>query len=151
MSDESLVFMMGQYEARIAPDRVYAPNHLWLQEHDGHYRVGFTSYSVRLLQDVYFLDWSIDAETRVNDRATIGEIESSKALSSIYSPAEGFVTGFNEALLNDPSAINTDCYGSGWLFEFESDASFLSPAEYLKHLDQGWDRDQRYLKGQVNR
>src|SRR6187401_3044981 len=56
---DDLVFMMGQYAARIPTDRIYAENHVWLQPASGMYRVGFTAYSVRLLQDVYFLSWSI--------------------------------------------------------------------------------------------
>src|SRR5687767_1601962 len=108
MSD-SLTFMMGTYKARIPCDRRYSENHLWLQQITGRpasYRVGFTSYSIRLLQDVYFLDWSIDAGTSVVKKQSIGEIESSKALSTLYAPAAGAVLAFNEAVLSDPSAIN---------------------------------------------
>src|SRR5262245_21004706 len=102
MSDE-LVFMMGQYPARIPADRSYARNHLWLQPSGNVFRVGFTAYSVRLLQDVYFLEWSIDPDTQVRAKQTLGEIESSKALSMLYAPFDGRVLEFNEALLNDPS------------------------------------------------
>lgn len=153
MSDP-LVFMMGKYEAPIPADRRYSENHLWLQPADdrpGVYRVGFTAYSIRLLQDVYFLDWSIDPDTAVAKRQPIGEIESSKALSTLYAPAEGTVLAFNEAVLRDPSAINTDGYGAGWLYEFAGDAPLLDPEAYLRHLEAGWEKDQQYLKGQVNR
>ena len=64
MSD-TLSFMMGKYEARIPTDRRYSENHLWLKTDDEGARVGFTAYSVRLLQDVYFLDWTIDAGASV--------------------------------------------------------------------------------------
>src|SRR6478609_3349478 len=105
---DDLVFMMGQYAARIPADRLYAENHVWLQPHSGNYRVGFTTYSVRLLQDVYFLSWSIDPDTSVRRKQEIGEIESSKAISTLYVPSDGRVVQFNETLLADPSAINTD-------------------------------------------
>lgn len=149
MSDD-LVFMMGQYEARIPGDRLYSENHLWLQPSSEGFRVGFTSYSVRLLQDVYFLDWTVDPETNVYKKQEIGQIESSKALSDLYAPAAGRITAFNEALLDDPSAINTDGYGAGWLFVFETDAEFLSPERYRQLLEEGWDETQRLLKGQLN-
>ena len=148
--DEDLVFMMGQFEARIPGDRFYSDNHLWLQSHENRYRVGFTSYSVRLLQDVFFLDWNIDPDTSVKTKQEIGEIESSKALSTLYSPFEGVVLKFNEALMDDPSAINTDNYGKGWLFEFQTEAEPMTPADYVKHLDAGWEKTQRHLKGQIN-
>src|SRR5690606_14322689 len=116
----------------------------------GTYRVGFTAYSIRLLQDVYFLDWSIDPQTSVARKQKVGEIESSKALSDLYAPAAGTIVAFNDAVLSDPSAINTDGYGGGWLYEFATDATFLDADAYVKHLEAGWEKDQRYLKGQVN-
>lgn len=151
---DSLTFLMGKYEARVPVDRLYSENHLWLQEIEGRagaYRVGLTSYSIRLLQDVYFLDWTIDAETEVAKKQVIGEVESSKAVSSLYAPAAGTVAAFNEKVLSDPSAINTDGYGEGWLYEFLTYEPLLDAAAYVRHLEAGWERDQRYLKGQVNR
>lgn len=150
---DSLIFMMGKYEAVVPTDRVYSENHLWLQSLPGQagvYRVGFTSYSIRLLQDVYFLDWTIDPETSVTRKQAIGEIESSKALSTLYAPATGKVLRFNDEVLSDPSAINVDAYGTGWLYEFETEFPLLDAPAYLRHLESGWEKDQRYLKGQVN-
>jgi glycine cleavage system H protein len=153
MSDE-LVFMMGKFPARIPRDRLYVESHLWLQASDGGIsgglRVGFTAYSVRLLQDVYFLNWEIDPQTRVRKKQELGEIESSKALSTLYAPRNGTVGELNEALLNDPSAINTDNYGTGWLYEFVTDEPLLTAEEYLKVLEAGWEDTQRMIKGQIN-
>ena len=153
---DDLLFPMGKFEARIPADRCYARNHLWLRPADGKpgvLRVGFTAYSVRLLQDVYFLDWTIDPGTPVIKGQQIGEIESSKALSSLYPPAAGMVGDLNEAILADPTPINTDNYATGWLYEFipADAAAFLDAAAYVAHLAVGWEQDQRYLKGQVNR
>jgi len=147
---QDLIFMMGKYEARIPTDRRYSDNHLWIGQFEGVVRVGFTAYSVRLLQDVYFLDWSIDPQTTVRRKQEIGEIESSKAVSSLYAPADGRILQFNEQLLDDPSAINTDGYGRGWLFEFETADSFLSPDQYLAYLDSVWEKTQQTIKGQLN-
>lgn len=148
---EPLHFMMGQYKAVIPTDRSYSRRHMWLQPQDqGVYRVGFTAYSVRLLQDVYFLDWTIDTGTPVEDRQEIGEIESSKAVSGIYAPCAGTVIQFNEAVLNDPSAINTDSYGSGWLFELQTDTPLLTADQYITVLEEGWEDTQRTIKGQMN-
>jgi glycine cleavage system H protein len=147
---DDLTFMMGQYAARIPIDRAYSKNHLWLQGEKPRFRVGFTSYSVRLLQDVYFLNWTIDPDTTVREKQEIGEIESSKAVSTLYAPFAGRVVAFNEKLLNDPSAINTDNYGGGWLYEFETDVESLSPEQYIEHLASGWEATQRMIKGQMN-
>jgi len=148
MSDE-FVFPMGQYQARVPADRWYSDNHLWLQPVERAYRVGLTAFSVRLLQDVYFLEWTVGAGSRVERRQEIGEIESSKALSSLYAPAAGRILRFNDEVLDDPSLVNVDNYGRGWLFEFETDNAFLAAPEYLDLLKSVWPETQRLIKGQV--
>ena len=147
---EPLVFLMGKFEARIPVDRQYFESHMWVLPQQENLRVGFTSYAVRLLQDVYFLDWQIDPDTQVKRKQAIGEIESSKAVSSLYAPANGQILEFNPAVLSDPSAINTSGYDQGWLYRFRTDAEFLAPEDYLTHLASGWVKTQNLLKGQVN-
>lgn len=149
MSDD-LTFAMGKYEARIPTDRLYSENHHWLQEAPGGFRVGLTAFSVRLLQDVYFLEWTIDPHTSVRRKQEIGEIESSKAVSALYGPADGKVLDFNQLLLDDPTPINTDSYDAGWLYTFETEAKLLTPQQYIQLLDDHWDDTQRMIKGQMN-
>lgn len=150
MSEPSIVFPMGKYEATLPADRWYADNHHWLMAHGDQYRVGFTSYAVRLLQDVYFLDWSIDPDTVVRRKQEVGQIETSKAVASLYAPVDARILDFNPALLNDPSLINTDNYGAGWLYEIESTAPMMTVQEYLAHLQATWESTQKTLKGQYN-
>lgn len=149
---EPLVFSMGNYDAEIPVDRMYAKNHMWGQtQADGTIRFGFTAYAVRLLQDVYFLDWSIEAPANIAARAEMGQIESKKAESSLYAPLAGNLLEFNTELLRDPSAINVDKYGKGWLFAMQASAdSLLAPAQYLEHLADVWEVTQRTIKGQMN-
>ncbi len=152
VSEAELIFMMGQYEARIPTDRLYAENHMWVQQRDSRAFVGFTAYSVRLLQDVYFLDWELDAGSSIEKKQTIGEIESSKAVSNLTAPGSGADFQFNEKLLNDPSLINTDHNGTGWLFSFETEVNkedYLTAEQYVEFLDKGWEKTQRVIKGQI--
>lgn len=145
-----LTFAMGKYEARIPTDRMYSENHLWLQGDGERFRVGFTAYSVRLLQDVYFLSWDVEAGTTVRKKQEIGEIESSKALSDLFAPYDGKITQFNPLLLDDPSFINSDGYDKGWLYEFETNADLLTAEQYVELLDSVWEKTQRVIKGQIN-
>lgn len=150
---DDLVFMMGQYPAAIRGDRSYVESHLWLrplESQAGVYRVGFTAYSVRLLQDVYFLNWTIDPDTPVARKQEIGEIESSKAVSTLYAPCAGHIVRFNERVASDPTPINTDNYDTGWLYELRTDAPLLTPGEYRTVLEAGWEQTQRLIKGQMN-
>jgi glycine cleavage system H protein len=148
---EPLVFMMGKFEVEFPTDRKYAKNHMWGERRGDLVRFGFTAYAVRLLQDVYFLDWAVDAGVPLAEKQEIGSIESKKAESSLYSPVAGRLARFNEELLSDPSAINLDKYGAGWLFEIEtSGETLLEPRGYIEHLTGVWEITQRTIKGQMN-
>ena len=144
--------MMGEYEAEFPTDRQYARNHMWAQSvGEDRYRFGFAAYAVRLLQDVYFLDWEVATGTQLSDRQEIGQIESQKAEASLYAPMSGMLTEFNEGLLKDPSSINVDKYGDGWLFEIEGRGDDLfTPESYLVHLEAVWEVTQKTIKGQLN-
>lgn len=153
MSD-ALVFMMGNFEARFPADRQYAKNHMWAQRvgtADNVWRFGFSAYAVRLLQDVYFLEWRVDAGAALAERQEIGFIESKKAESDLFAPAAGVLMEFNEELLRDPSAINVDTYGPGWLFAMQTGGAGLLPVKaYISHLAEVWEVAQRTIKGQMN-
>ncbi len=151
---ETLTFMMGEFEAEFPVDRLYAKNHMWAQRTDAGTRFGFSAYAVRLLQDVYFLDWYFDAPAPVRFQQEIGSIESKKAESSLYAPLTGELSQFNPALLADPSGINVDKYDSGWLFEIiesdDNEESLMTAEAYLEHLTKVWEVTQRTIKGQMN-
>jgi glycine cleavage system H protein len=150
---DHLTFLMGQFEARFPTDRFYArKNHTWAQRQgDGAWRFGFSAYAVRLLQDVYFLDWHVEEGVEVTEGQEIGFIESKKAESDLFAPMTGRLVRFNPALLGDPSTINVDNYGAGWLFEIEGPGeNLMTPEEYILHLDSVWEVTQRTIKGQMN-
>ncbi len=149
---ESLTFMMGDFAAEFPADRLYAKNHMWAMPREKSVvRFGFSAYAVRLLQDIYFLEFGIEENSELSNRQEFGNIESKKAESGLYAPMAGKVVRINEQLLNDPSGINVDKYGDGWLMEMQGDSSeMLSPQHYLEHLAKAWDVAQRTIKGQAN-
>jgi len=150
---DALTFHMGKFPAVLPGELRYARNHMWArQEGAGLWRFGFTAYAVRLMQDVYFLDWAISAGDPVRLLQEIGHIETSKAESDLFSPLAGTLERFNDALLNDPSAINVDGYGAGWLFEIAtSDPSpLLGASAYHRFLSDNWENTTRHLKGKIN-
>lgn len=147
-----LTFMMGEFAASFPTDRHYAKNHMWgMKGDDGVCRFGFTAYAVRLLQDVYFLEWAVEEGAMLKEKQEMGAIESKKAESALYSPMAGRLIRLNENLLSDPSTINVDKYDGGWLFDIEGDSDeLLAPDEYIRHLEAVWDVTQRTIKGQLN-
>ncbi len=159
---QNLTFLMGKFQAVLPADRRYARNHMWCQPVEPlepasakpqaapRFRFGFTAYAVRLMQDVYFLDWHFGAGASVESRQEIGHIETSKAVADLFAPIKGVLVSFNTELLNDPSPINLDNYGSAWLFEMEGQTDdLMSPAEYRQFLEQSWEKTQNSLKGHM--
>ena len=146
MSD-MLTFMMGEFEAEFPADRQYAKNHMWARSSDdGSIQFGFAAYAVRLLQDVYFLDWLVEAPVVLSAGQEIGSIESKKAESSLFAPIDGELIQFNEALMDDPSTINVDKYQRGWLFTMKGDSGeLIQPSDYITLLDEVWDKTQRTI------
>jgi len=150
MSDK-LIFHMGKFAAVLPVDVRYCRNHMWCRAApEGGHRFGFTAYALRLMQDVYFLDWSVSPGAAVAFKQQIGNIETSKAVSDLFAPIAGTVTTINQDVLRDPSTINVDGYGRGWLFEIAGDPSAtLTAQEYHDFLAANWDQTQRMLKGQM--
>lgn len=142
--------MMGKHPAPLPGELRYCKNHMWCRPGAGVHAFGFTAYAVRLMQDVYFLEWRIEPGL-VTAGQEIGFIETQKATSGLYAPVAGRVVRFNTALLDDPGTINLDNYGAGWLFELAGAlGETLDAAGYYAHLEQGWEATQRMLKGQIN-
>jgi glycine cleavage system H protein len=150
--NEPLTFSMGEFTAEFPVDRKYARNHMWAMSlEDGVIRFGFSAYAVRLLQDVYFIDFDCTPGASLAHRQEFGNIESKKAESGMYAPIQGEVVSINQRLLEDPSIINVDKYGDGWLLEMRgSETLLLEPVDYLKHLESAWEVAQRTIKGQAN-
>lgn len=147
---EDRTFMMGKFAARLPGDRMYARNHMWALPASDGLRFGFTAYAVRLMQDVYFLEWHHSAGDEVNPAEEIGHIETSKAVSDLFAPLAGVVAGYNAALLDDPSGINVDGYAA-WLFALKADPTpLMDVGGYYEYLDANWEKTQRHIKGKIN-
>ncbi|MEM9365570.1 MAG: glycine cleavage system protein H [Planctomycetota bacterium] len=147
---------MGEFAAQFPRPYRYAKNHMWGLPSDepntpNTWRFGLTAYAVRLLQDVYFLEWEHDPGMVLQARQQLGSIESKKAESDLYSPTAGKLHAINELVLGEPSLINADPYGEGWLFEIVGDDSLLIDASaYASHLVSAWNVAQKTIKGQAN-
>lgn len=148
---EALTFLMGKFPAVLPGELRYARNHMWCRPAGERLRFGFTAYAVRLMQDVYFLDWVVNAGDAVELLQQIGHIETSKAVSDLFAPTAGTLAEFNQELLKDPTPINVDGYGEGWLFDMTGPAGeLLSAAEYHEFLAANWDKTQAMIKGKIN-
>ncbi|WP_130849132.1 glycine cleavage system protein GcvH [Intestinimonas timonensis] len=121
------------------PDHLrYTKSHEWvLFADDGTAKVGLTDHAQDALGDLVFVNLP-----QVGDALTCGEalgdVESVKAVSDVYSPVTGTVKAVNEDLLDTPEAINSDPYGA-WLVEVEDitdQEELMDAAAYEAHCAQ---------------
>ena len=117
----------------------YSREHEWLRVgDDGVALVGITHFAQDELGDVVFVELP-DVGDEVVQFEKMGEIESVKAVSDLYSPVSGTVVERNDALTDAPELVNDSPYDDGWMIRVEvSDSSeadnLLSAAEYEAFL-----------------
>jgi glycine cleavage system H protein len=80
----------------------------------GVYLIGITDYAQGELGDVVFVELPAVGES-FEQKATFGTIEAVKAVSDLFCPVDGEIVAVNESLEDDPSAVNSDPYGAGWM------------------------------------
>ncbi|MGY2874837.1 glycine cleavage system H protein [Marmoricola sp. URHA0025 HA25] len=100
-------------------DLKYTAEHEWVRtpgETAGSVRIGITDYAQDALGDIVYVQLPELGES-VTAGGAVGELESTKSVSDVYSPVTGEVVARNETLDATPELVNTDPYGAGWLFE----------------------------------
>lgn len=95
-------------------DLRYTREHEWAREEDGRVIVGITDHAQDQLGDVVFVSLP-EVGAEVNAGQPLGEVESTKSVSDIYSPVSGTVVEKNPEVEATPELINEDPYGRGWL------------------------------------
>lgn len=107
--------------ASIPQELTYSKEHEWVQGDavaGSVVTVGITAHAADALGDVVFVEAPV-VGSQVNAGTVCGELESTKAVSELYSPVTGTVTEVNGDLESAPEAINADAYGTGWIFKVE--------------------------------
>ncbi|MEE8612802.1 MAG: glycine cleavage system protein GcvH [Nitrospirales bacterium] len=108
----------------IPKDLRYHKEHEWVRVDGQQATLGISHFAQDALGDVVFVDLP-KVGTTVTANQEIGEVESTKATSNIYSPVSGKVTEVNTTLQDHPEYLNKDPYGQGWIAVIE----MASPAE----------------------
>ncbi|GIU96620.1 MAG: glycine cleavage system H protein [Actinomycetota bacterium] len=113
-------------------DLRYTKEHEWARRENGRVRVGITDYAQDALGDVVYVDLpEVGARVRANE--PLGEVESTKSVSDVYSPITGTILERNAALEDRPELVNAQPYGDGWLVVIQPD----DPSELDGLLDAG--------------
>ena len=115
-------------------DLKYSREHEWLRlDSEDTGVVGITEFATESLGDIVFVELpEVGAELAQSEK--MGEIESVKAVSDLYTPVGGRVTERNEALVESPELVNDGPYESGWMIKIA--LSDPSEADLLLTADQ---------------
>jgi glycine cleavage system H protein len=135
-----VIFTEG--EGKVNPkDYKYSKEHEWFcPESADEGKIGISDYAQSHLGDIVFIDLPAPG-TDVKQWGKIGEIESVKAVSDLFTPVSGQVLEVNQVAIDDPRLVNQDPYGNGWLIRLklshpsEIDA-LMSGEEYDKFTAQ---------------
>jgi len=111
-------------------DLKYTREHEWARIQRGRATMGITDYAQDALGDIVYVDLPAVGAT-VTSGEPLGEVESTKSVSELFSPVSGTVTERNDELDKHPEIINDDPYGQGWLLVIE----LSDPAEAEQLLD----------------
>jgi glycine cleavage system H protein len=104
----------------------YTAEHEWIDTDAG--RIGITANAAEALGDIVYLELPT-VGSEITAGAVVGEVESTKSVSELFSPVSGTV-------VDEPSVVNQDPYGAGWLFTVEvtSTGDLLSAEEYAAQI-----------------
>jgi glycine cleavage system H protein len=120
--------------ANVPEDLHYSKDHEWVRVEGGEAVIGITDYAQNSLGDVVYVELpKAGDEFAANE--SFGSVESVKAVSEVFTPVTGVVTKINESLADEPEAVNSDPYGTGWMIRIKMSNrgevdSLLTAAEY---------------------
>jgi glycine cleavage system H protein len=96
----------------------YTRQHEWVLIDGESARIGITDLAQDALGNIVHVQLPAVGQS-VRSGVSAVEVESSKSVSDVYSPVSGSVVLVNESLATEPGLVNSDPYGSGWLFEVQ--------------------------------
>ena len=116
----------------------YTKEHEWVLLEDGVAIVGITDFAQTELGDIVYVELPA-VGTTLKPMDTLGNVESVKSVSDLYSPIAGVVADINTHLTDSPELVNTDPYGEGWMVRMEPKdvgdiEQLLTAAEYSDYI-----------------
>ncbi|MEW5960647.1 MAG: glycine cleavage system protein H [Chloroflexota bacterium] len=115
---EFLEATVDKFTFKVATDRLYSDDHLWLKMEEGLVSIGLTDYLQQTAGDVAFAEPEAEG-TNLATGDILGSIETMKTTLDVPSPLAGVIRTVNPRLEDEPELVNQDPYGAGWLVQVE--------------------------------
>jgi len=107
---------MAEIEGYKLPDELfYHKEHMWVRKEGDVIRVGLNDFSQKLSGELSFIELP-ETSSEAQADEVIGSYETGKWMGKIYAPVAGEIVETNSELEDDPSLVNSDPYGAGWIF-----------------------------------
>ncbi len=120
MSNDFLEGAHDKFIFRVKTSYLYHPDECWVKNEGGQVTVGVTDFFQRTVGDLIYIDLlEIGAKVAQGDEA--GTIETIKVNVTVISPVSGTIKEINDGLKDNPQWVNSDPYGTGWLYKITSD------------------------------
>jgi len=121
----------------VLPDLKYTKDHEWVKVEGNLARIGITDHAQTELTEIVFVELPGTGK-EVKTGEVLGNVESVKTVSEVFSPVSGVVSETNGKLTDSPELLNKDPYGKGWVAVVEmsnpSELSALMSADDYKKL-----------------
>ncbi len=101
-------------------DLYYSHDHTWVRVNGNRGTIGITNFAQQEMGEILFTELP-DEGAQVEQGDILGTLESSKTVAELVSPVSGEVISSNKDLEEEPSLVNDDPYGKGWLLVLELD------------------------------
>ncbi|MDH4264132.1 MAG: glycine cleavage system protein GcvH [Deltaproteobacteria bacterium] len=131
-------------------DLYYSQEHTWVKVTGNRGTVGITDFAQQEMGEILYTELP-DEGSQIEQGDIFGTLESSKTVAELYSPVSGEIISINKDLEEEPSLVNDDPYGKGWLLVIELDdpselQELFSAVEYEDFLEKREENSKKQKK-----
>jgi len=99
-------------------DLYYEENHYWVKKDGDALIMGMDDFAQKMAGEIVYVQLPFEGK-RLKKGKKFAQVESGKWLGKVYAPVNGELIESNEELEDDPTIINEDCYGEGWMYRIQ--------------------------------
>ena len=123
----------------------YESNHFWLRKDGDLFVMGLDDFGQQMAGDIVFIQLPPEGK-KLKAGKSFAKMESGKWLGKIYAPVNAELIEINEELEMDPTVINGDCYGEGWMYKIKPDNT-----DDINNLIHGAEAIEKWLIAEIEK
>jgi len=136
---------MQVQEYSIPEDLHYEENHYWVKPEGDLLVVGMDDFAQKMAGEIVYVQLPLEGKALKKGKK-FAQVESGKWLGKVFAPVNGELVASNQELETNPSLINTDCYGSGWMYKIRA----ADPGE-INDLIHGAEAIQKWVLADIEK